>query len=578
MTFNKYYQDELLYLRELGREFAQAHPEAASFLAEPGSDPDVERMLEGFAFLTARVREKLDDELPELTHALMEMFWPHYLRPIPSFTTLQFEPLAQAARETRTIGAGAEIDSQPVDGTSCRFRTGYPVTLQPLSLAGLELRRGTPPSLVLKFKFADGVTAAKANIHSLRLHLAGETAVSRALHLCLTRYFGKAYCLPAGGARTPLAAKTDLVGFSSSEALLAWPHASFTGFRLLQEYFSFPSKFMYVDITGLEGLASLGAATAFELHLELTRLPENMPPVGLGNVMLNCTPAVNLFRHDADPIRVDLKRTEYFVRPAGEDARHYEIYAIDRVAGMPRGTNRLREYRPLYRMSSRPQAEAVFYRARVQPAVAGEGTNVVLSVTGGLHQAQTPEVETLSVELSCTNRNLPGKLGLGDVCVSTSNAPNFARARNITRPTASIAPPMGDDLHWRLLSHLNLNYLSLLDIEALRTLLGLYNFRARHDRQAENAHRLMLGALQSISARPGVRLVQGAPVRGLEVEIEVDEDGLGGEGEAWLFGSVLSEFLGQYVSLNAFSRLTLKGVKYGEVHTWPAKSGKRIIL
>ncbi|MCC6572575.1 MAG: type VI secretion system baseplate subunit TssF [Planctomycetes bacterium] len=580
MTFNKYYQDELLYLRELGREFSTAHPEAAGFLAEPGSDPDVERLIEGFAFLTARVREKLDDELPELTHALMEMFWPHYLRPVPSITTLQFDAMAQAAKESRTIASGAEIDSVPVDGTPCRFRSVYDVNLQPITLQGVELRRGSPPVLALKFKFADGITAAKANISSLRLHLAGETAVSRALYLCLTRYFTRAVAQPLTppGQGVSLDAKTSPVGFAGNEAMLAYPNASFSGFRLLQEYFIYPAKFMYVELTGLQGLSKLGAATHFELQLQLSRLVENMPPVSAGNVLLNCTPAINLFKHDADPIRVDLQRTEYFVRPSGSDGRHFEIYSIDRVAGMPRGTNRLREYRPLFRLSSRPEPDAVFYRARIHPAVTGEGTNVMISLTGGMHNIQTPEIETLSIELSCTNRNLPTKLGLGDVSVTTSNAPNFARAKNITRPTASIAPPMGDDLHWRLLSHLSLNYLSLIDLESLRSLIGLYNFRARVDRQAENAHRLMLAALEKISARPAIRLVQGAPVRGMEVELEVGEDGFGGEGEAYLFGSVLSEFLAQYVSLNAFSRLSLKGTKYGEVHTWPARSGKRTLL
>ena len=580
MTFNKYYQDELLYLRELGREFSSAHPEAASFLAEPGSDPDVERLIEGFAFLTARVREKLDDELPEITHSLMEMFWPHYLRPLPSCTTLQFEALTQAAKETRVIAAGVEIDSQPVDGTSCRFRTAFPVTLLPLSLQGVELRRGSPPTLALKFKLADGVTAAKADIKSLRLHLSGESSVSRALYLCLTRYFHKAVAKPLtpAGASVNLDARAVGVGFAPDEALLSFPNASFTGFRLLQEYFAFPAKFMYVDITGLQGLSALGAATTFELQLQLSRLPENMPPVAPGNVLLNCTPAINLFKHDADPIRVDLKRTEYFVRPAGTNARHYEIHSIDRVAGMPRGTSRIREYRPLFRLASRPDPDAVYYRARLHPAVVGDGTDVMLSVTGGLHNAQSPDVETLSIDLFCTNRALPTKLGIGDVNVTTSSAPTFARAKNITRPTASIAPPMGDDLHWRLISHLSLNYLSLVDLENLRSLIGLYNFRTRVDRQAENAHRLMLAALEKISAKPGVRLVQGAPVRGMEVELEVVEDGFGGEGEAYLFGSVLSEFLAQYVSLNAFSRLTLKGIKYGEVHTWPAKSGRRILV
>lgn len=577
--FNKYYQDELAYLRELGQEFARANPEGAHFIGEAGGDPDVERLLEGFSFLTARIRQKLDDELPELTHSLVEMFWPHYLRSIPSMAILQLEALPQAAKEVRPVARGAEVQSVPVDGTPCRFRTAYDVTLLPLSIESVALRTETPPSLRVKFKLSDGVQLPKVPIPKIRLHLAGDSAVSRALYLCLRRYLRRITVQAAGAKPVELSkAAVRPVGFIPDELLLPFPGNSYTGFRLLQEYFAFPAKFMFVDVTGLDGLASLGAATSFEMSFELSRLPEDMAPVTVSNVLLHCTPVVNLFAQEADPVRLDQTRTEYKIRPSGENSQHYEIFTVDKVSGVVKGVGKSREYRPLFRFTRPPGGEALFYRARLQPSVADDGNDVFITPLPSDAAGAMPDIEVLSLELTCTNRSLPGKLKLGDISVPTSQSPTFARFKNVTRPTNAVPPPLGSDLHWRLLSHLALNYLSLIDLDTLRTLLGLYNFRARVDRQAENAQRLLLEGIKRIAASPATRLVEGHPIRGLSVEVDLDEENFGSEGEAYLFGAILDEFFSQYVSLNAFCRLTVKGVKYGEVHAWPTRTGDRIIL
>lgn len=580
--YAKYYQDELLFLRELGREFARANPDAAPFLAESGTDPDVERLLEGFAFLTARIRQKLDDELPEFTHALMEMFWPHYLRPIPSFTIMQFEATTQAARESRMIARGAELSSLPVDSTPCTFRTTQDVNLQPVQLRAVEVHKGAVPQIVLRFRLPEGLTLDKVNLSSLRLYLAGEPPVTRALYLCLCRYARQITAMreQLGGASQPIplaGAKIKPVGLGESEGLLPYSRLSFPGFRLLQEYFAFPQKFMFVDITGLEGLQKGGLAGSFDLVIQLSRLPDNMPPVSLANVALNCAPAVNLFKHDADPVRIDPRRTEYKIRPGGVDPAHFEIYTIDRVFGLTRGTAKPKDFRPLFRVGV-AGAGGSYYRARTENAIVGEGTDVFITPVSGGDVQGAEDVETLSMELTCTNRQLPTRLGLGDISVLTSNSPQFARFKNITKPSASVPPPLGDDLHWRLLSHLSINYFSLLEVEALRSLLTLYNFRARVDRQAENAHRLLLEGVQKVSSAPATRMFMGAPVRGLDVEIEFNEDNLGGEGEVFLLGAVLSEFFAQYVSLNAFSRLKVRGIKRAEVHEYAARAGRRVML
>ncbi|HVR72674.1 MAG TPA: type VI secretion system baseplate subunit TssF, partial [Planctomycetota bacterium] len=255
--FNKYYQDELSFLREMGAEFSKLHDKAAPFLGREGTDPDVERLLEGFAFLTGRIRQKLEDELPEVTHALMDLLWPHYLRPIPSMAILQFEALPQAAKEAHRVPRGPEVDSIPVDGTSCRFQTVYEVSMEPLFLERIEMKVSKPPLLRLNFRVPDGVSLQKVQIPSLRFHLQGEPAVTTALYLCLTRNVERVVLRAEGGGDKSVTLGPEAVrpaGFHPQQALLPAPPISFEGFRLFQEYFAFVTKFLFVDLTGLERL------------------------------------------------------------------------------------------------------------------------------------------------------------------------------------------------------------------------------------------------------------------------------------------------------------------------------------
>ncbi|MBI4565357.1 MAG: type VI secretion system baseplate subunit TssF [Planctomycetes bacterium] len=582
--FNKYYQDELSFLREMGREFSRAHPEAAPFLAERGSDPDVERLLEGFSFLTARIRQKLDDEFPEFTHALIQLLWPHYLRPLPSMSILQFEQLPQALKEPHLVPRGSEVLSVPVDGTPCRFRTVTDVPIAPLVQEGVDLKLEAPPYLRMKFRIPEGVQLKKTPLTSLRLYLHGEPVVTRALYLCLLHNL-KRLVLRAVEGGPSVALGPDCVrpaGFGPDESLLPTPPTTLEGFRLLLEYFAFPLKFLFVELAGLEKLSQLGDLRTFDATFELSRLPDPMPPLGTSGILLNCTPVVNLFRHEADPIRIDRARTEYKVRPAGSDAAHYEIYGVDKVSGLIKGVAKPREYRPFlgFAHSLGVAGEDAFYKTRLEQAIGAEGTDVYISFSGSGPPSEDSEeeLETVTLELTCTNRQLPSRLRLGDISVAGPTSPAMAKFRNITMVTPSVTPPMGGDLTWRLLSHMALNYLSLSRIEALRSIVGLYNFRALVDRQAEQAHRLLLDGLRRIESKPTTRFVRGMPMRGTAIDLELSEDHFAGEGDLFLFGTFLDRFFETYVSINSFTHLTVKGTKYGGIYTWPPRLGGRTLM
>ena len=585
--FNKYYQDELAFLREMGKEFSQAHPALAHMLAERGSDPDVERMLEGFSFLAARIRQKLDDEFPELTHSLLNLLWPHYLRPIPSMSILQFQSVPNALRDRALVPRGTEVHSVPVEGTRCRFRTCYDVNLYPVVLeaASLEESAGSPLRLRLSFLMTGGVQLRQVEMRALRIFLHGPPEVTSLVYLLLRQSVSEiafqGYLEGRASQRMNLPlASLQPVGFAADEALLPYPENSFTGFRLLQEYFALPTKFLFFDVHGLDRAAALETGGKFDLLLSFERVAGKIPRLSTDNFRLYCTPVVNVFSHTSDPIRLDHERVEYRIRPASVEANHYEIYSVDRVVGWAPGELRPREYPPFYsfRHQLAQDREAIFYQTRLKPSVTSEGTDTYVSFFSEQEAQALPSAETISVDLSCTNRRLPEQLRINDIAAPSADSPEYATFQNITRVSASAPPPLGSGLQWRLLSHLAVNYLSLTSAAALRSILELYNFQALHDRQAARENELRLNAIQAVRSKPTDWLFQGVPVRGTAIELDLVEESFSGEGDLYLFATILNELFSLYASLNSFTRLTVRGVKRGEVYQWSPRLGQQVLV
>lgn len=585
--FNKYYADELAFLREMGREFSQAHPDAAHFLAEAGSDPDVERLLEGFAFLTGRLRQKLDDELPEITHSLMSLLWPHYLRPIPSMTMLQFNPKRQKVLGRQTIPAGTEVDSVPVEGTPCRFGTCCEVDMYPLDLDRVDFNlSAAPPSMTFGFRLWDGAVISAMGLERLRFHLHGDPSATQLLYLWLQRHLKsiKVRAFDETGTERAYPLSQDALkpaGFEEEDSLLPYPGFSFPGFRLLQEYFSLPSKFLFFDLTELQLLAAFEGTVGFEVDFEFDRSLPTPLELHQDGIRLNCTPAINLFAHDADPIHVDHEKVEYRIRPAGSNPLFYEIYSVDGVMGFEKGTSGRREYHPLYSFQSQSgklREDEIHYHTRQVPSVVGYGTDTYISFVHSDMMSAPPPTETVSIHLICTNRWLPTQLRQGDIRVPTSNTPEFTTFENIVGATTPVMPPLAGTLHWRLISHMALNYLSLTNVEVLKNVLSLYNFHAIYDRQAARANEMRMAAIRSVKTEPTHRLLSGAPVRGTEVEVELQEDQFAGEGDLYLFANVLNEVFSLYATINSFIQLTVRGAQHGEIYQWPPRIGRQMLL
>jgi type VI secretion system protein ImpG len=461
----------------------------------------------------------------------------------------------------------------PVDGTRCRFHTRFPVVVPPARISQVTVRSHAPCQLTIKLRINDGVKAGQLGLDRLRLHCAGVPGIACALHLCLTR-LTTAITLVAGSSRVTLPPDSlQPVGLTGDESVLDQAAEGFNGFGVLHEYFSFPAKFLFVDLLNLKpALAQLANASG-ELQIEctLSRLPAGMPQVSEVNLLLGCTPVVNEFPHQTTPLRIEAERREYKVQPGGSRAEHFEITALTDVSGVIQGQNKLRTYRPLFHQQQRGE-EGGGFLVRRRPAVVGAGSECYLVLHG------TTVDETISIDALATNRRLPLALGPGDISHPTDECPTGVRFRNLAKPTAPVNPPLGSAMEWQLLAHLGLNYRTLARLETLTNVLDLYDLRAHVDQQARQSHRRLVESLKDLRARPATQIAGGVPVRGVAIELTLRDDLFDGEGEMHLFASVIERLFAGYVGLNAFSQLTVIGAGNGDVHRRPALLGERRLI
>lgn len=589
----RYYDAEMRYLREAGKEFAHAFPDRASALGLDrlgDRDPHVERLFEGFAFLMGRLRHKLDDELPELTEGLVSMLWPHYLRMIPSLSILELRPDDGALQRHERLEPGLEALSDPIpldsgDNTSleCIYRTTQPVDLYPLRLTEANATTRDDGRSVLRFRFVIEPQAQRLqlSVPRLRLYLHADRPVALALYAALTaqplamqlRVPGYPHDLP--GAPQPMPGlRLEAAGFATDERL--WPKAdnAFGGYQLLLEYFTFPEKFMFVDLLGLDMQAIPESATHFDLEVVLQRpYPDDMR-FSADNVRLYCTPIINLFELEADPVTTTQLDTDYRVHASERQGAHVDVYAVDAVQGFDVGSGQRSEYAPFAAFRHRGgmlrhDMPERYFHTRVRRGPSGRFDTWVVLGGHAWEQATTLPRETLSLSVTGTNGMLPRK-GLREAGITRMRGgfTNIGAVRNLVAPTLPVYPPVGDRFHWRVLSHLAPNYLSLLDAQLLRGALALYDWTEGE------LNRRRIDAIADVRHRPLQKLVKGGLLRGVEIEVTLNGHAFAGEGDIELFGSMLNRFLGLYATLNLYTRLVLVTQPTGQRLVWPDTKGE----
>jgi type VI secretion system protein ImpG len=580
-VFGKHYQSELVYLRAMGKAFALANPSIAGLLAERGGDPDVERLLEGFAFLTGRIRERIDDCVPEVIHDLTEMLLPHYLRPLPAASIVECQPLPGALRARHKLPRETEIASPPLEGTSCLFRTSAALDLLPVTVQDVVLDQaiGATPVVRVQLHAPQAALPTVFQPDGIRFFIHGDLPLASTLLLWIARHLKSAQVrgLASRAAVSLPPQAVRIAGFDPELPLVPWPRFAPGGYRHLQEYFALPQKFLFFDVRGLNTVAV--PEERFEIALQFERPPELPARVGKDNLRVNCVPVVNLFKASSDPVSLRALGEEHLLRAAGIPPEHMEIYSVDNAVGIPEGLGEKVPYEPFFAFGHGAQGtEGRYYRLRRRMSPIDDGIDTYVSVSRPLDAGPGPGPETLSLDLTCTNRSLVGQLRIGDISQGTSGTPNLARFRNIVAVTKPVRPALGSELHWRLLSHLAATRFSLADVQVLRTMLDLYNVQGLVDQQSGRANRLRIEGVRQVEATAVRRLLGGAPVRGTRMALELDEAHFASVGDAFLFASVVDELLAARAGLNTFSELAVRLQPSQRDYAWPPRNGGRALL
>jgi type VI secretion system protein ImpG len=603
-----YYESELTFLRQIGAEFADKYPKIASRLVlEPDrcEDPHAERMLEAFALLAARVHLRIDDDFPQITEALLNILYPHYMRPVPSMSVAQFHTDAEQGKLTSAlkIPKGTVLYSRPVEGVPCKFRTSYETTVWPFKVSQAQwmtpdrirpaLRASEAAVLRLELECFQDVSFEKLELETVNFYLNGESAVVHSLYELLCRNCVRILLRDPANPKTPMrevpVKNLQPMGFGETEDVLPYPRRSFVGYRLLQEYFAFPEKFFFLSLTGLSELQRAGLTSKAEILFMISPFEQDgrqqrlEVAVNPKTLRLGCTPIINLFSQTAEPILVDQTRYQYPIVPDARRRQTMEIYSVDEVVSTDAESHQTVTFQPLYseRHAVAGTTPAYWYVTRSPSTRKGDdGTDVFLSLVDLSARPMQLDYDTVTVRSTCTNRDLVTRLPFGSETgdFEMTGAAAVKRIVALHKPTRTLRPPLDGKTLWSLISHLSLNYLSIVDDgkEALQKILELYDFSESPDTKKQ------IGGITSVDARRHfTRVISEHGIgfaRGTRVEIEFDEEQFSGGG-AYLFASVLEKFLGLYVSMNSFSQLVARSRQRKEpLEEWPPRAGQSVLI
>ena len=587
MTFKDWFMQELQTLRELGDDFVEDDPRLAPFLGSTASDPGSAHLIEHFAFLTARLAMKIEDHLPELTHPLLQQLYPNALRPLPSLTLMQFQPVDHALSETQVLPKGTPVFSRPIDGVSCEFRTCAALAIAPLEIRSITTQPSAEAPVVrIRLAALSEQPLRRMKCDHLQFHLAGGNRNALNLYQWLSQHLDKLY-LHIGQHRFVLPPSVTFVGFQVDEALLPSPGEHMDGYRILQEFFCFPERFHGFRIEGLTGYWPDEAAEHIQLEL---RFNAPLPPgiqIDQTTVLLNCIPAINLFSCPAEPIPLNGQAIRAPIRVGRQGSQKDEIFSIDRVSSQRLKSNdHVQDFKPFEALHRDfPLGEPIptrYYKLDIEQEPINDKVQHLIRL---VHHNLSPyqgQQEELSIDLTCSNGARPQQLKAGEIDLTTQDTPSYVTYRNLTPPTRSYPPMLQsgghDECHWALISNLALNNLSLSSPAALASVLRAYDLIGTHDLQQARRTSQRLNAIKEVRSEPYDWLVKGLPVRGMRTTLHIDPEGFECEGEVQLFGNVLSHFMTLYASSNSFHQLQIINTANATRQLWPARTGRQPVM
>jgi type VI secretion system protein ImpG len=617
------YNRELAHMRVMGAEFAKEFPKIAGRLGgldefQPCQDPFVERLLEGFAFLSARVQLKLQAEFPRFTQSLLETIYPHYLAPTPSMCTVKFQPDLDESglAEGFVIPRGSSVYGTlgKTDQTRNEYRTAHDVTLWPIKvqeanyytreLASFEIPNISDVKAGIRIRIQSfaGLNIGELKLDSLTFHLMGIGEIPMHLY---EQFFADAVAVVVQPAAKPIkwqkvfdASCIRRVGFDNKQKLLPYDARSFQGYRLLHEYFTFPQRFMFVELAGLNTAIQRCDQNQLDFIVLFRESNKELEgAINADNFGLFCSPAINLFNKRLDRIPISDNFFEFHVVPDRTRAQDFEVYKLTKVMGYGALSDQEQEFLPFYLAKDLGESGTGGYyvtnrvpRPRSQDAsVKGRrsrsysGSEVYISLVDSTAAPYSTELKQLGVEALCTNRDLPLQMpiGLGNTDFTLEQTAPCTSIRCLGAPTLPKSSHAEGEIAWRIINHLSLNYLSLTNTDeregasALRDLLRLYSDNA--DLQT----RKQIDGVKSINCKPITRRITTsgsiAFARGLEVTVTFEEAAFEGSG-VFLLGAVLEQFFAKYVSVNSFTETVVKTLERGEIMRWTMRDGLCPIL
>ncbi|MET0264266.1 MAG: type VI secretion system baseplate subunit TssF [Duganella sp.] len=589
-----YFERELSMLRHAGAEFATRYPRLAGSLQISGetcTDPHVERLLQGTALLNARVAKLLDDGYVRFTEALLDMLYPHLLRPIPSCAIVCVDFSDDKSRQisgVTTLPRGSVMKSQPRDNIACQFRTAYDVSIAPvaISAAWFEPYRQAPGTLQLPAQVMSAICIeidstvaslplAALELKHLRVFIDGDASMRATLRDLL---FMRTCCAWVQADNTwQMLERPPItpVGFADDEALLPCAPSEHSAYRLLSEYFAFADKFDFfdIDLAALLRDAPPGCRRV-TLHLGLAGVRPDDPVARLlrtldaDNLLLGCTPVVNLFEQSARPISIDHRSSSYALAPDQIPAHACDIYSVDSVQLLRKTAQGsvVTEFLPYYSLAHSGNL-GNYWRLQRDEALAAAGAGHDLSLTLVARDFSPLEIDeaTTSVRLTCTNRNVPHELPYGHAGGDlVAEAPTGGvPIRLLRRPTLSYRQTSGASHQWGLIAHLALNHRSLTQ-EGLPALAAMLRLYAREDSSVAQRQIDGITALSHRSATAWVRQPNGAGyLRGVEVSVWLDEEAYAGTG-IHVFAQLLDHLFGLHVHINSFTQLVVLSRQTGK--------------
>ncbi|APZ92331.1 type VI secretion system baseplate subunit TssF [Fuerstiella marisgermanici] len=613
-TLDAWYQKELDYFRQSAGDFAERFPKIANRLSLSGKDikdPHVERLVQAFAYQNARIRHKLDDSFPEIADAMLDILYPHMLAPVPSMSILRFALSDAQADQTDGyhVKSGTYVETEPVFGHNCRFRTSYPVALFPLAnkstrllpqpFSGPATRGKSEAVSTLRFDFSTldpELPLGEFALDHLRffVNLPNFEKAAQLLETVLTQTIEVVICgedpTEAVAVLGPDCIKA--VGFDADEAVLPHNPRSFPGYRLLTEYFVLPQKFLFFDVTGLTPDILKRLGTKLQISILLKECPsalENL--VSPDTVCTGCTPIINLFEKTADAVPLTFRRTEYRIVPDARAESSMEIYSVNDIK-VETQRNEVRPFRKFYSVNhTEVSGDTGYWHATRRPGpVEGDAgtlnvpTEMFVTLVDPEFSPRRPGEGMMYARLTCFNRDLPEELTKQRTAkqirfdVVGGRGP-ISRIDCLVSPTPTLRQHLGRRNLWPLVSQLSLNHLSLMDsdnaVNAIQEILALNDVRD----SAET--RNLVQGIHSLGSQPLVQRINNAFARGTQINVVFDDENFSGD-SAFLFATILNRFFGMYTSINSFTKLTattrLRQSRKQDKWTWPAQAGDRFLI